>query len=269
MEIIQKSEKTPRLSAAGVFLFSGLMLAGLAGCSAIRYGDTTHSYGDTAYSVESPMSLRLTKDDEHTECHSVCSPECHPEFISGSQTMPRQEIPKQVRDDRRIDSESVFSSERELNKFPSSSYVRDVHFYPGEEYQCGPSVLASVLNYLGHDIKPEDISKEIYLQNIRGTLNTDMAGFARGFGDVTVKEFQGDIRLLKESLSLGYPLIVFVDLGIWSIRKGHYMLVVGYDDSIGGFIVYSGAEKDKVIRYKSFMRIWKRGSYWALRIAKR
>jgi len=25
---------------------------------------------------------------------------CHPEFISGSQTMPGQEIPKQVRDDR-------------------------------------------------------------------------------------------------------------------------------------------------------------------------
>src|SRR4030067_3244800 len=109
MEIIQKSEKTSRLKAAGVFLFYGLMLAGLSGCSATRYGDT-------AYSVETP----------------------------------------------------------------ASSYVRDVPFYPGEEYQCGPSVLASALNFLGHDIKPEDISKEIYLQNIRGTLNTDMAGFARG-----------------------------------------------------------------------------------------
>ena len=29
---------------------------------------------------------------------------CHPEFISGSQTMPDQEIPKQVRDDGRIDT---------------------------------------------------------------------------------------------------------------------------------------------------------------------
>src|SRR4030066_2271829 len=198
MEIIQKSEKTPRLSAAGVFLFSGLMLAGLAGCSAIRYGDTTHSYGDTAYSVESPMSLRLTKDDENTECHSVCSPECHPEFISGSQTMPRQEIPKQVRDDRRIDSESVFSSEMELNKFPSPSYVRDVPFFPGEEYQCGPTVLAGVLNYLGYDMKPEDISGEIYLHGIKGTLNIDMAGFCRRFDDFTGKKFKGEIKIFKE-----------------------------------------------------------------------
>lgn len=198
MEIIQKSEKTPRLKAAGVFLFSGLIVAALAGCS-------LNLTGDTAFSVETP----------------------------------------------------------------ASSYVRDVPFYPGEEYQCGPSVLASALNYLGYDIRPEDISKEIYLQNIRGTLNIDMASFARRFEDVTVKEFQGDITLLKESLALGSPLIVFVDLGIWNIRKGHYMLVVGHDDSIGGFIVYSGADKDKVIRYKYFMRMWKRGSYWALGITKK
>src|SRR4030066_1510528 len=266
MEIIQKSEKTPRLSAAGVFLFSGLMLAGLAGCSAIRYGDTTHSYGDTAYSVESPMSLRLTKDDENTECHSVCSPECHPEFISGSQTMPRQEIPKQVRDDRRMDSEPAFSDEMELNKFPSPSYVRDVPFYPGEEYQCGPSVLAGALNYLGYDIKPEDISEEIYLHGIKGALNIDMVSFARRFEDLTVLESRGDIIFLKENLSLGHPLIVFVDLGIWSIRKGHYMLIVGYDDSREGVIVYSGADRDKLIRYEDLMRIWKRGGYWTMRI---
>src|SRR3989337_1502941 len=151
-------------------------------------------------------------------------------------------------------------------KLPPSSYIQDVPFYPGVEYQCGPSVIASVLNYLGYDIKPEDISKEIYLKNVRGTLNIDMASFARRFGDVTVKEFQGDLTLLKESLSLGYPLIVFVDLGIWSIRKGHYMLVVGYDDSRKEVIVYSGAEKDKVIGYKEFMRIWKRGGYWTFRI---
>ncbi|MEK6584387.1 MAG: C39 family peptidase, partial [Nitrospirota bacterium] len=147
-------------------------------------------------------------------------------------------------------------------------YVRDVPFYPGEDYQCGPSVLASVLNNLGYDIEPEDISREIYLRNVKGTLNIDMVSFARRFEDITVTEFYGDLTLLRENLSMGYPLIVFVDLGIWSIRKGHYMLVVGYDDSIGGVIVYSGAEKDKVVRYKDFMRMWERGGYWALRIAK-
>ncbi|MCC6542916.1 MAG: C39 family peptidase [Nitrospirae bacterium] len=200
MDIFKKSNKTPRLRAAGVFLFSGLIFAALAGCSAGSHGYTTEAGFNT------PLS---------------------------------------------------------------SSYIPDVPFYPGEDYQCGPSVLAGVLNYRGYDIKPEDISKEIYLKNIRGTLNIDMAAFARRFDDADVREFQGNITFLKENLSMNNPLIVFVDLGIWNIRKGHYMLVVGHDDTAGGFIVYSGAEKDKVISYKDFMRIWKRGSYWALRITKK
>src|SRR3972149_11489508 len=199
--------KTPRLRAAGVFIFCGLILASLvAGCSARQYGS------------------------------NALSADSHPE------------IPKQVRDDR--------------------NYVRDVPFYPGEEYQCGPSVLAGVLNHLGYDIKPEDISKEIYLHGIKGTLNIDMVSFARRFEDLTVLESRGDITFLKENLSLGHPLIVFVDLGIWSIRKGHYMLVVGYDDSREGVIVYSGADRDKLIRYEDLMRMWKRGGYWTMRLTK-
>jgi len=43
---------------------------------------------------------RLTVSEGISEKNAVC----HPEFISGSQTMPDQEIPKQVRDDGRIDS---------------------------------------------------------------------------------------------------------------------------------------------------------------------
>ncbi len=35
-----------------------------------------------------------------TDEDSACNPICHPEFISGSQAMPDEEIPKQVRDDR-------------------------------------------------------------------------------------------------------------------------------------------------------------------------
>jgi len=190
---IKKPEKTPRFSAAGVFLFCVVILTGFTCCMTSVPATLTYS---------------------------------HP------------------------------------------FYVRDVPFYPGEDYQCGPSVLASVLNNLGYDIVPEDISREIYLRNVKGTLNIDMVSFARRFEDITVTEFYGDLMLLRENLSMGYPLIVFVDLGIWSIRKGHYMLVVGYDDSIGGVIVYSGAEKDKVIGYKEFMRMWERGGYWTLRIAK-
>lgn len=98
----------------------------------------------------------------------------------------------------------------------------------------------------------------------------DMAGFAEGYkkkmGGISVSEVQGDLELIKRDILSGYPLIVFVDLGFWNFRKGHYMLIVGYDDLRGGVIAYSGREKDKFIPYDRFIRTWERGGYWALRI---
>ena len=50
--------------------------------------------------------LECQKDDEKP---AYTPPVCHPEFISGSQTMPGEEIPKQVRDDRGDDRGMGFS----------------------------------------------------------------------------------------------------------------------------------------------------------------
>lgn len=157
----------------------------------------------------------------------------------------------------------------DANYYPSSFYIQDVPFFPQEEYQCGPSVLASVFNFWGYKIDLKEISKAIYVENIKGTLKTDMVNFAKRFAEnnrVSVYEVKGDIEIIREDIINGYPVIVFVDLGIWNIRKGHYMLIVGYDDLHGGIIAYSGVEKDKFILYNRFMQIWKRGGYWTLRI---
>src|SRR3989304_7454523 len=56
-------------------------------------------------------------------------PICHPEFISGSQTMPVQEIPKQVRDDNGAD---VFHVDRFTEKpdiDTAKKYVADGHYF--------------------------------------------------------------------------------------------------------------------------------------------
>ncbi len=45
---------------------------------------------------------------------------CHPEFISGSQTMPSEEIPKQVRDDTEI---SIFSTHHQSIKSPGKGLI--------------------------------------------------------------------------------------------------------------------------------------------------
>ena len=152
---------------------------------------------------------------------------------------------------------------------PVSFYIQGVPFFPQEEFQCGPSVLASVLNFRGNRIVPEEISKAIYLTDIQGTLKMDMVSYLRrygGKGGITVFETQGDIEGIKQDIAGGYPVIVFVDLGVWGIRKGHYMLIIGYDDERGGIIAYSGIERDKFISYDRFLRMWERGGYWTLSV---
>lgn len=158
------------------------------------------------------------------------------------------------------------------SSYPAAFYITGVPFYPQEEFQCGPSVLASVLNFEGYRIAPEEISESVYSEGIKGTLTLDMVNFARHYTEkdrTSVIEVKGDIELIKKDITGGYPVIAFVDLGIWSIRKGHYMLIVGYDDVKGGIIAYSGLEKDRFLSYNQFMRMWERGGHWALRIIPR
>lgn len=160
-------------------------------------------------------------------------------------------------------------------KRPSShkgtAYISGVPFFPQNQFQCGPASLASVLNFYNIHVSPEEIRDAIYLKRLKGTLNMDMFSYARGFADrgINVREIYGDLTILKGEIRREHPVIVFTDLGIWHIRRGHYMVVVGYDDLKGGVIVYSGREKDKFLPYPAFLRIWKRGGYWALVINKK
>ncbi len=47
--------------------------------------------------------------------------------------------------------------------------IENVPFYPQETYQCGPASLAGVLNYWRIPEKPDDIAKDIFSENARGT----------------------------------------------------------------------------------------------------
>src|SRR3989337_2926120 len=81
--------------------------------------------------------------------------------------------------------------------YPGSLYIEGVPFFPQEEFQCGPSVLASVLNFQGHVIVPDEIARAIYLPKIQRTLKMDMVSFLRrytGKGGRVVLETQGDLE---------------------------------------------------------------------------
>lgn len=140
-----------------------------------------------------------------------------------------------------------------------------VPFFPSEDYQCGPSSLAMVLNFWGMSITPESIAKEIYSEGARGTVDFDMLIFAQKKGFKAI-QYSGSIDDIKEKIKAQKPLIVMTDEGFWFYKKYHYMVVVGFDSS--NVIVNSGTEQHKKMDFESFIKKWKKTGFWTLLIEK-
>lgn len=144
-------------------------------------------------------------------------------------------------------------------------YINNVPFFPQEENYCGPAALASVLNFYGYKATQQDIAKEIFTPRLKGTITVEMAGFARraGFG---AAYYKGGIENIKAEIDKGHPLILYIKTGYLISPSGHYITVVGYDDTKEGVIAYSGRDKDIFISYKKLMKDWGKTGYWTLLI---
>jgi len=141
--------------------------------------------------------------------------------------------------------------------------IRDVPFYPQEEYQCGPASLASVLGYWDADSDPDEIAGDIFSTSARGTLTVDMILYAKKKG-FHAEQFRGSMEKLMDAVDSGHPLIVLVDFGISLIQVNHFMVVIGYTND--GIIVHSGKTPNRSLQEKDFLSAWKKTDYWALLI---
>ena len=143
--------------------------------------------------------------------------------------------------------------------------IKTVPFFPQEQYQCGPSAMASVLSYRGLRITPKEVADQIYSKSARGTLNIDMVLFAERQG-MQARQYSGNIEDLKKNIDLSNPLIVFVDYGFFVYQKNHFMVVVGYDS--GHVILHSGKDSFKPVPTEDFIQTWKKTNCWTLLIWK-
>ena len=107
-------------------------------------GSLIRVYRSHGYSVvgETLMSPRLTKDDRNP----ACLPEMagHPELVSGSQMMPDQEVPKQVRDDMK----AVFSEDKDGMLTGFMNMIRGVA-------RSHDPVIAIIVSDESRDYRPE------------------------------------------------------------------------------------------------------------------
>jgi ABC-type bacteriocin/lantibiotic exporter with double-glycine peptidase domain len=134
-----------------------------------------------------------------------------------------------------------------------SLVIEGVPFLPQEEDTCGPSSLAMVLGFLGRDVTTQEIVRETRTEGLKGTLITDLTGAARRRG-FAAEIADLDLPRLRERISAGVPVLLLVDLGIWSWSRPHYLVAYGWTPE--GVVAHSGLERGKVIPFSTLDAQW-------------
>ena len=144
-------------------------------------------------------------------------------------------------------------------------YVKQVPFYPQTQYQCGPASLATVLNYWGRHVTPEQIAQEIYRPGMKGTLSLDLWRYAQT-QDLQASVRQGSWEFLETQVTRERPIIAFLNFGFRQVPLGHFLVVVGVDPDDKSVIAYSGVDKNQRIPFDRFRAAWEKTNYWSLLI---
>ncbi len=145
--------------------------------------------------------------------------------------------------------------------------IPDVPFFSQEAYQCGPTALATVMDYwhtktgAGKWVTPEEIGFAIYSPTARGVLGMDLEMYARKHGFAT-EQYSGGLDDLKKRVDMGIPPIIFVDYGFLSYELNHFMVVTGYTKN--AIIVNSGSRRNEMVPAGQLEKIWRKNRHWTL-----
>ncbi len=146
--------------------------------------------------------------------------------------------------------------------FPQPVELREVPFFPQEAYQCGPAALATVLNWSGLSVTPEQLAPQVYIPEREGSLQFELLAAARRHGRVPYV-LRPQLESLMTEVASGNPVIVLQNLSLAISPKWHYAVVVGFDLAQAEITLRSGDRKRHVVPMELFERTWRRGDYWA------
>lgn len=137
---------------------------------------------------------------------------------------------------------------------------------------CGPACLAMVLNYWdeAHPFSQRQITDDIFDSENQATYNSEMVLYPRRKGFASYS-FQGNLQILKDVVGKGIPAIVLTK-PIQQIAKGHYRVVIGFDDDKDQVIFHDPFFGSRyAMSFRNFVKVWELGkgrnqSRWMLAV---
>jgi ABC-type bacteriocin/lantibiotic exporter with double-glycine peptidase domain len=134
-----------------------------------------------------------------------------------------------------------------------------------DAYDCGISALMSLLKWKNEQIQYDEVKKEIYSKQAKGTFPISMEIFLRK-RKIPYKVVENNPDAIIELLNQKIPSIALLKHGFGVISINHYYVIVGIkDDKV---IVHNGLEPYKEISLELFKKKWSKSNYWLLYIQK-
>jgi len=156
----------------------------------------------------------------------------------------------------------------DLPGIPDRVVLTEVPFFPQQDYQCGPASLAMVLAYRKVTVTPDDLVKQIYLPERKGTLTPEIVAAVRQYEFVPYV-LPGGMHDLLIEVAAGNPVLVMQNLGLSWYPVWHYSVVIGYDMKGQYLIMRSGVDAERITTFRNFENTWARADHWALVVAAR
>jgi tetratricopeptide (TPR) repeat protein len=141
--------------------------------------------------------------------------------------------------------------------------LKDVPFLPQDDHLCGPAALATLLQYSGRDIKPEQLTEQVYVPGRAGSFAVEMVAAARQQGRL-VYPIAPHLSAVLTALEQGYPVLVLQNNGLGIYPVWHYAVVVGADQAQEKLWLRSGRSERLEMSFSSFERTWARSQYWGV-----
>lgn len=148
---------------------------------------------------------------------------------------------------------------------PRQVELRQVPFFPQEQYQCGPAALASVLQTAQVPVSAQDLMAAVYLPKRKGSLQLELIAATR-LHDRMPYELPAQLPAVLRQVAAGRPVLVMQNLG-WKIAPvWHFAVLVGYDLDARTVLLRSGVTERLVMDVDRFERTWSRAQRWALMV---
>jgi ABC-type bacteriocin/lantibiotic exporter with double-glycine peptidase domain len=135
----------------------------------------------------------------------------------------------------------------------------DVPFIPQANGHCGDSALGMVLRYYGHDAPLAEISREVHIPVLQGTV-PELLGEAaekRGFGYRLRRVAFADF---ERFIARGIPLIVLLPPKP-DQANGHFVVLTGYRPDLLAVRIHSGAQSHRWMLNQDIESEWGPGPY--------